>query len=169
MASPPAANVHSRRCAPVRERMDVPLVEAIRGSCAEACPSLCGVEGALEVVLANVNPLLWRALAAVCVGGGADAATHVDATCVGHLSAYACSVPVRTCLLQTASRGEALSACLTSVSGTFGAVSEPWTERDSMFLRVLVLSLVACVVWSTILSTLFADEGAGHPATKDGR
>lgn len=139
--------------------MDAGLLEAVREVCSTQCPAVCGVTGALEVVVDNVNPLLLGALAVGCEGeGGAGVAP----ACASAVAEYVCSAPVWACLARTVSRGDALSACLTVVSGTFGRATDPWTERDAVALRVIILSLAACVVWSTVLSAMFGDATAAR-------
>jgi len=128
------------------------LAALVASECTDACIRVCGDSAVVRAVVDNIHPLIRGALAAGCTSS--ENAGWTEATsppCIQSLRQYVCSQDVAMCLFGEGARMGGLRLCLTSVSGTIGEQSPPWTVYDAALFRVIIFILVL-VVFSVGLS-----------------
>ena len=120
------------------------LAQDVWVECAAQCPAVCG--RGVDVVRSVLEAMHPRVLEALSIASPYDEVAL-------RLGDYVCSPSVRTCL---ATHGGLMErVCLGEASGTVGARrGAPWSELDTLMLRVALLVLAAVVLWHTVLSAL---------------
>ncbi len=121
------------------------LVHVVELACRSTCRSVCSVNGVVEMVLAHMHDDVLGIFNRLCVSSDTSDSGRSD--CVDGLVNYVCSRQVQRCMTFTASRGEAMSECVTRASGTFGDMHEPWSEHSALALWIAILVLAVCVFW----------------------